>query len=60
MKKFLINGTEFDLYNKSYTMGILNITPDSFSSFFQSMSSGSKSAVLMPDSYSLWCDSSPA
>ena len=31
MKKFLINGVEFDLYNKSYTMGILNITPDSFS-----------------------------
>ena len=31
MKKFLINGIEFDLYNKSYTMGILNITPDSFS-----------------------------
>ncbi len=22
MKKFLINGIEFDLYNKSYTMGI--------------------------------------
>ena len=31
MKKFLINGIEFDLHNKSYTMGILNITPDSFS-----------------------------
>jgi dihydropteroate synthase len=28
---FLINGKEFDLFNKSYTMGILNITPDSFS-----------------------------
>lgn len=28
---FLINEKEFDLFNKSYTMGILNITPDSFS-----------------------------
>lgn len=31
MKKFLIGNKEFDLFNKSYTMGILNITPDSFS-----------------------------
>lgn len=31
MKKYLIKGREFDLFNKSYTMGILNITPDSFS-----------------------------
>lgn len=31
MKNFLINDIEFDLYKESYTMGILNITPDSFS-----------------------------
>ena len=31
MKKFLIKNREFDLFNKSYTMAILNITPDSFS-----------------------------
>lgn len=31
MKKFVIKDKEFDFLNKSYTMGILNITPDSFS-----------------------------
>lgn len=31
MKKFLIKDKEFEFFSKSYVMGILNITPDSFS-----------------------------
>lgn len=31
MKKVLIKNKEFDFFSKSYVMGILNITPDSFS-----------------------------
>ena len=30
-KKVRINGSDFDFNNKSYVMGILNLTPDSFS-----------------------------